>query len=130
MIDNGSMDNLASQEMVENLGLKNIKHPTPTKVLWLQKRHQLFLHEQSEVEFQIGRYKDKVLYDIMPMDSCHINLCHPWQFDMDVTHDGERNFYKLEKDDIKNSLVPLKEEGTAKRSSTKALLLGGNKFLQ
>jgi len=64
--------------MVEKLGLKNIKHATPYKVLWLEKGHQLLLHEQSEVEFQIGRYKDKVLCDVMPMNASHILLGRPW----------------------------------------------------
>ena len=87
--------------MVEKLGFKRINHPTPYKVSWLQKGHQLLVHEQSEVEFQIGRYKDKVLCDVMPMDSCHVLLGHPWQFDRKVTHDGERNYYKFENDGIK-----------------------------
>ena len=45
------MDILVSQEMVEKLGLKKVKHPTPYKVSWLQKGHQLLVQEQSEVEF-------------------------------------------------------------------------------
>eukprot|EP00253_Pinus_taeda_P024702 PITA_24702 len=97
VIDNGSTDNLVSLEMVEKLGLKKIKHPTHYKVSWLQKEHQLLVHEQSEVEFSLGRYKDKVLCDIMPMDACHILFGHPWQFDRKVTHDGERNCYKFER---------------------------------
>ena len=32
VIDNGSIDNLASTEMVEKLGWKMMKHPTPYKV--------------------------------------------------------------------------------------------------
>lgn len=30
------------------------------------------------VDFEIGDYKDKDLCDIMPMDSCHLLLGHPW----------------------------------------------------
>ena len=33
VIDSGSTDNLVSTEMVEKLGLKRMKHPTPYKVL-------------------------------------------------------------------------------------------------
>ena len=32
VIDNGSIDNLVSIEMVEKLGLKRMKHPTPYKM--------------------------------------------------------------------------------------------------
>ena len=51
IIDSGSTDNLVATEMVEKLGLKRMKHPTPYKVSWLQKGNQLLVHEQSEVEF-------------------------------------------------------------------------------
>eukprot|EP00253_Pinus_taeda_P002919 PITA_02919 len=51
IIDSGSTDNLVSVKMVEKLGLKRLKHPTPYRVSWLQKGHQLLVDEQSEVEF-------------------------------------------------------------------------------
>ena len=88
------------------------------------------VQKQSEVEFHIGKYKDTVICDIMKMDACHILLGRPWKFEMKVIHDGERNYYKFEKDGIKNTLVPLKEERTAETSNPKVLLLGGKEFLQ
>ena len=121
MIDSANTENLVSQETVDKLGLKEVRHPTPYKVSWLQKGHQLLAHEQSEVEFHIGKYNDKVLCDIL--------LGHPWQFDRNVIHDGEINFYKFEKDGIKHTLVLLKEESIPETSSPKVLLLGGKEFL-
>ena len=59
VIYGGSTYNLVSQEMVDKLRLKKDKHPTPYKVSWLQKGHQLMVQEKSEVEFQIGKYKDR-----------------------------------------------------------------------
>ena len=50
VIDSGSTDNLVSTEVVEKLKLKTMKHPTPYKVSWLQKGHQLIVNEQCEVE--------------------------------------------------------------------------------
>eukprot|EP00253_Pinus_taeda_P010700 PITA_10700 len=50
IIDSGSTDNLVAVEMVEKLGLKKLKHPTPYKVSWLQKGHQLLVDEQCEVD--------------------------------------------------------------------------------
>ena len=35
IIDSGSTYNLVSTEMVNKLGLKRMKHPTPYKVSWL-----------------------------------------------------------------------------------------------
>eukprot|EP00253_Pinus_taeda_P006301 PITA_06301 len=131
IIDSGSTDNLVSTKMVEKLGLKRLKHPSPYIVSWLQKGHQLLVDEQSEVEFQIGRYKDKIICDIMPMDVCHILLGRPWQYDRKVTHDGVMNCYKFEKDGVKHTLVPIKEEkGAAETSEPKALLVSGKQFLK
>eukprot|EP00253_Pinus_taeda_P020362 PITA_20362 len=131
IIDSRSMDNLVSTEMVEKLGLKRLKHPNPYRVSWLQKGHQLLVDEQSEVEFQIGRYKDKIICDIMPMDVCHILLGRPWQYDRKVTHDGVLNCYKFEKDGVRHILVPIREEKeTAEVNETKALLMSGKQFLK
>eukprot|EP00253_Pinus_taeda_P018619 PITA_18619 len=122
----GSTKNLVSTEMVEKLGLKRLKHPNQYRVSWLQKGHQLLVDEQSEVEFQIGRYKDKIICDIMPMDVCHILLGRPWQYDRKVRHDGVMNCYKFEKDGVRHTLVPIREEKeTAEANKTKALLMSG-----
>eukprot|EP00253_Pinus_taeda_P002171 PITA_02171 len=76
-IDSGSTDNLVSTEVVEKLKLKTMKHPTPYKESWLQKGHQLLVNEQCEMEFQLGKYKDKIVCNVMPMDVCHILLGRP-----------------------------------------------------
>ena len=60
--------------MVEKLKLNTMKHPTPYKASCLQKGHQLLVNEQCEVELQLGKYKDKIVCDVMPMDVCHIFL--------------------------------------------------------
>lgn len=131
IIDSGSTDNLVSTDMVEKLGLKRLKHPNPYRVSWLQKGHQLLVDEQSEVEFQIGRYKDKIIWDIMPMDVCHILFGRPCQYDRKVTHDGVLNCYKFEKDGIRHTLLPIREEKEAAEvNETKALLMSRKQFLK
>eukprot|EP00253_Pinus_taeda_P029431 PITA_29431 len=81
IIDSGNTNNLVSTEVLEKLKLRTMKHPTPYKVSWLQKGRQLLVDEQCEVEFQLGKYKDKIVCDVMPMDVCHILLGRPWQYD-------------------------------------------------
>ena len=98
VINDDSTYNLVSTEMVEKLGLKRMKHPTPYKVSWLQKGHQLLVNVQCNVEFQIGTYKDVVLCDIIPMDLFHMLLGRPWKYDKKFVHDGRKNTYSLEKD--------------------------------
>lgn len=67
----------------------------------------------------------------MPMDVSHLLLGRPWQFDRKVTHDGVTNYYKFMKDGIKHTLVPIKEEeGAPKTSETKALLVSGKQFIR
>ena len=46
--------------MVEKLGSKNTEHPIPYKVSWLHNGHHILVSEQSEVEFQVGAYKEKI----------------------------------------------------------------------
>ena len=50
VVDSRSTYNLVSTELVKKLNLKKTKHPTPFKVLWLQKNHQLLVNEQCEVD--------------------------------------------------------------------------------
>eukprot|EP00253_Pinus_taeda_P030848 PITA_30848 len=69
IIDSGSTDNLVAVEMVEKLGLKKLKHPTPYKVSWLQKGHQLLVDEQ----FHDGKtncykfVKDGIKHTLVPI---------------------------------------------------------------
>eukprot|EP00253_Pinus_taeda_P025397 PITA_25397 len=66
----------------------------------------------------------------MPMDVCHILLGIPWKYDRKVIHDEKNNCYRLVKDEIKHTLVPMKEEDIAGTSGMKALLVGGKEFLR
>ena len=110
VIDSGSTDNLVSTEMVEKLGLKRMKHPTPYKLSWLQKGHQLLVNEKCNVEFHIGTYKDEILCDINPMDVYHILLGRLWKYDRKSVHDGRKNTYSMEKDGKRYTLSPLEDE--------------------
>ena len=96
-----------STELVEKLNLKKTKHPTPYKVSWLQKNHQLLVNEQCEVDLQLGSYKDRILCDVMPMDVCHILLGRPWKYDKNFMHEGKRNVYKFQKHGLNQTLLPL-----------------------
>jgi hypothetical protein len=98
IVDSGSIDNLISIEMVENLEQETVKHPSPYKVLWLQKGHQVNVTKQCLVEFKIGGYKDEILCDVIPMDVCHLLLSRPWQYDKNVIHDGRTHMLLLIKD--------------------------------
>jgi hypothetical protein len=53
IIDSGSTDNLVSIEMVDKLELETTAHPSPYRVSWLHKGHQLMVTKQCLVEFNI-----------------------------------------------------------------------------
>ena len=87
IVDSGSTDNLVSTEMVEKLELETTDHPSPYKVSWLQKGHQVSVTKQCLVDIKIGGYNDKILCDVIPMDVCHLLLGISWQYDRNVIHE-------------------------------------------
>jgi len=91
IIDSVSTDNLVSIEMVEKLELETTAHPNPYKVSWLQKEHQVIVTKQCLIEFKIGGYRDEIMCDVIPMDVCHVLLRRPWQYGINVVHDGREN---------------------------------------
>ena len=60
------------------MNMKRILHSNLYNVTWLKKGQHVIVSEQAWVELSIGRYKDKVSCDIIPMDSCHLLLGRPW----------------------------------------------------
>jgi len=116
--------------MVEKSGLQREKHPTPYRVSWLQKGHQVLVHQQCKVDFQIGNYKDQVICDVILMDVCHLLLGRPWQYDRNVMYNGKENTFVLKKEGKRHTLVPLKEEKTEEQTSPKVLLVKEKEFLE
>jgi hypothetical protein len=130
IIDSGSTDNLVSTKMVENLELEMTTHPTPYKVSWLQKGHQVIVTRQCLVEFKIGGYRDEILCDVIPMDVCHILMGRPWQYDKNAIHDGRRNTYTLEKNGRTHMLLPIEEKKVKDEVNASILLMSGKELLR
>jgi hypothetical protein len=107
IIDTGSNANLVSTKMVEKIKLETTIHPSPYRVSWLQKGHQVMVSRQCKVEFKIGSYMDAILCDVILMDVCHVLLRIPWKYDWNVIHDGRKNTYTLDKKGCKHMLFPL-----------------------
>ncbi|KAL4291907.1 hypothetical protein GQ457_14G013620 [Hibiscus cannabinus] len=107
IIDGGSCTNVASTLMVEKLGLATTKHPRPYKLQWLNDGGELKVSKQVLIFFSIGKYKDEVLCDVVPMHAGHLLLGRPWQFDRRVVHDGYTNRYTFTHEARKITLAPL-----------------------
>jgi hypothetical protein len=129
IVDSGSTNNLVSTEMVENMELETIVHPSPYRVSWLQKGHQVNATKQCLVEFKIGGYKDEILCDVIPMDVCHLFLGRPWQYDRNVVHDGRKNTYTLEKNGRMHMLLSIKDKEVKPEVSNTVLLMSGKELL-
>ncbi|KAE8676710.1 hypothetical protein F3Y22_tig00111582pilonHSYRG00743 [Hibiscus syriacus] len=102
IIDGGSCTNVASTLMVEKLGLATSKHPMPYKLQWLNEGGELNVTKQVLIPFSVGRYKDEVLCDIVPMHASHILLGRPWQYDKRLIHDCFHNQYTFKHDGCKD----------------------------
>ena len=85
-------------------------HPTPYKVSWSRKGHQILGSEQCRVKFEIGSYEDEVLCDVVPMDVYHLLLGRPWKNDKKVVYGGHNNTYSFTMGEINHTLIPLKNE--------------------
>jgi len=91
IIDRGSYANVASTRVVEKLGLPVISHTKPYKLQWLSDEGEIMVNKQVLITFDIGKYQDEVLCDVVPMEATHILLGRPWQYDRRVLHDGLTN---------------------------------------
>jgi hypothetical protein len=129
IVDSGSTDNLISTEMVEKMELETTDHPSPYKVLWLQKGHQVTVTKQCLVEFKIVGYNDKILCDVISMDVCHLLLGRPWKYDRNVIHDGRMNTYTLEKNGRTHMFLPIKDKEVKPEVSNTVLLMSGKELL-
>jgi hypothetical protein len=129
IMDSGSTDNLISTEMVEKLELEMTDHPSPYKVSWLQKGHQVNVTKQCLVDIKIGGYKDKILCDVIPMDVCHLLLGRPWKYDRNIVHDGKMNTYTLENNGRTHMLLPIKEKEVKPEPRNTILLMSGKELM-
>lgn len=107
IIDGGSFTNVASSYMVDKLGLERTKHHRPYKLMWLDDKVELKIHDQVIVPFSVGRYQDQVVCDVVPIQACHVFLDRPWQFDKKTTHIGLTNLCTFMHHKCKFTLAPL-----------------------
>ncbi|XP_043818253.1 uncharacterized protein LOC122725281, partial [Manihot esculenta] len=74
---------------------------------WLNDCSEVRVTRQVLIPFSIGRYKDEILCDVVPMQASHMLLGRPWQYDRKVQHDGFNNKYSFTYEGQKVILAPL-----------------------
>ena len=110
IVDNGSCNNIASSDLVEKLGLKQRRHPSPYKMQWLNDCGTLRVSNIVTVQFSIGKYRDQVECDVVPMQACQLLLGRPWLYDRDVQISGRTNRLSFQYEGERISLLPLTPE--------------------
>ena len=88
IVDEGSCANVASTRVVDKLGLPTIPHAKSYKLQWLSEEGRIIVNKQVLIAFSIGKYRDEVTCDVVPMEATHILLGMPWQYDRKTLHDG------------------------------------------
>jgi hypothetical protein len=63
------------------------------------------------------------------MDVCHVLLGIPWQYGINVIHDGRNNTYTLENNGRTHMLFPIKENKVKEEANTSILLMSGKELL-
>ena len=61
------------------------------------------------MQFNIGKYEDEAVCDVVSKEVAHMLLGRPWQFDRQVKHDGYTNKYSLFHKGKKLTLVILSQ---------------------
>ncbi|RDX68985.1 hypothetical protein CR513_51961, partial [Mucuna pruriens] len=84
IIDGSSCVNVASERLVSKLALPTIVHPRLYKLQLMSEHGELIVNYQVEISFTLGKYKDKVLCDVVPMEATHLLLGRPWQYERKV----------------------------------------------
>ena len=69
IIESRSSNNFLSEEAIQKLRLTKIPHVCPYRVTWLNKGHNILVNEQVWEDITIGKYQDKILCDVIPMDA-------------------------------------------------------------
>jgi len=109
IMNSGSSSNCCSTRLVEKLNLAMLPYPKHYKLYGLHEDGDIIIKNQVKIQFSIGKYKDEVLYDIVPMNNCHILLGRLWHFDRQVIHNGLSNkitFYQKKKKFVFHPLTP------------------------
>ena len=110
IIDRGSMENVISEDAIENLKLQIEKHPHPYKIRQLKKCNEVSVTSRCLVKFVMGLHLENgTLCDIVPIDVSKILLGRSLLNNNDVEHCAKPNTYSFYTRNKNYTLHPLKK---------------------
>jgi hypothetical protein len=77
IIDSKSCANIDTSILFKKLNINIVKHDKPYKLLWLNECNEVMVTKQVLVSFFIGKYKDKVLCNVVSIHTSHLLLSRP-----------------------------------------------------
>lgn len=96
IIDSGSTKNLISWKLVRELGLQTEPHFRPYRVGWIKNGLETRIERVCKIPVAFGKvYCDVLVYEVIDMDSCHVLLGRPRQYDVDALFRGRANTHEF-----------------------------------
>uniref|UniRef100_A0A151UHA1 Uncharacterized protein n=1 Tax=Cajanus cajan TaxID=3821 RepID=A0A151UHA1_CAJCA len=74
IVDSGSSSNFCSTRLVDKLALTTNPHPKLYKMQWINDERGIVVNQQATLPISIGKYKEEVLCDIVPLEASHVLL--------------------------------------------------------
>ena len=121
IMDNGSCENLVSQKLVDYLKLPTEPLDTPYLLGWVKKGPQVQVTQTCKLPISIGKhYKEDVICDVLDMNTCHVLLGRPWQYDNDVMYKGRDYIVIFRCGEHKIAITPVSrfEKNTKKKKGS------------
>ena len=110
VVSSGILTNLILREMISKLNIEKIVHCTPYRMYGRNNYQWIDVKEKAYMSFNIGRYVDKILCDVVPLDDCHMIQGRKWQVDVKAIHCGWKNEYVIKKDGKKFVMSSLQDD--------------------
>ena len=88
IIDNGIQKNLISANIFKRLTLLTTPHLQPYTIGWLHQGSDIHVSQQYRLLYDIKPFKDKVLFDVYPLEFCDVLLGQPYLWKCHVVYDS------------------------------------------
>jgi hypothetical protein len=80
--------NLISTEVVKQLALPTMPHQQTYTIGWIHQGRDLCINQQFLLLYDIKPFKDEVLFDVAPLEVCHVLLGQPYLWKHHVVYDS------------------------------------------
>jgi len=87
--------------------LKTYIHLSPYALKWLSENDDLVVDRPVNISLSIEKYVNEIVCDVVPMETSHLLVERPWQYNRKVTHDDLSNKYSFLFKGQKVTLTPI-----------------------